>query len=185
MKVQYNLDGILTPSTEVEIGGSIYFIKNVYSSYYQLDMVLIEGGRLCVYYKTTDSLPQNLMVRRNYVKLYPHIGSVGMVILQNDAHDHVDADVTYDLVTCEPDETGKAYFHHRRYKASIRVVTISRRTPAIALCAKCASLASSTRLTTESIQSKFTVQDLTVNPSLSKQRRGRLNARGLSFILVS
>ncbi len=119
MKVQYNLDGILTPSTEVEIGGSIYFIKNVYSSYYQLDMVLIEGGRLCVYYKTTDSLPQNLMVRRNYVKLYPHIGSVGIVILQNDAHDHVDADVTYDLVTCEPDEMGKAYFHHRRYKATV------------------------------------------------------------------
>jgi hypothetical protein len=121
MKVHYNLDGLLTPSTEVEIGGSIYFSRNIYSSYYELDTVVIEGGRLCVYFETTDCLPDNLKVRRNYIKLYPRIGSVGMVIMQKFARDDTGAnmDIVYDVVTCEPDESNEARFHHRRYVANI------------------------------------------------------------------
>ena len=119
MKVQFSLDGMLTPNTEVEIGGSIYFLKNHYSPYYQLDLVVIEGGRLCLYFRTTDDIPQNLMVRRNYIKLYSHVGSVGLVVLSKDTHGHDDAELTYDVVTCEPDEDGRAVFHHRRFEATI------------------------------------------------------------------
>lgn len=71
MKVQYNIDGMHNPGTEVEIGGTIYFTRNHYSRLYRLGMVVIEGGRLCLYFSTGDDLPGNLVARRHYMKLYP------------------------------------------------------------------------------------------------------------------
>lgn len=120
MKVQYNIDGMHNPGTEIEIGGTIYFTRNHYSQLYSLDMVVIEGGRLCLYFGTGDDLPGNLVARRHYMKLYPRTGSVGMTIMQLNQHENVSGDVVYDIVTSETDPaTAKPRFRHRRYEAAI------------------------------------------------------------------
>ena len=90
MKVQYNIDGMHNPGTEIEIGGTIYFTRNHYSQLYGLDMVVIEGG------------------------------SVGMTIMQLNQHENVSGDMVYDIVTSETDPaTAKPCFRHRRYEAAI------------------------------------------------------------------
>ncbi|MBQ8156812.1 hypothetical protein IJ102_00205 [Candidatus Saccharibacteria bacterium] len=118
MEVRYHIDGLNAPDTDLDVRGSVYFIGNPYSHYYSLQMVIIEKEQLCLYFGTTESLPENLHAQQHSIKLRPKAGKVGLVVRSIETRGDCN-DVVYDMVTSEQSANGKHCFRYRRYEAAI------------------------------------------------------------------
>ena len=120
MKSSSILRGLHDPTTVAEISGSIYFHRNPHSDHYAIETVVIENGRLCVYYEADDKLPENLVpTRRPYIKLDPNLDAVQLIIKEYEPVQQGSTPVYFYVVTCCYTPAQGKYFRFRKYKADL------------------------------------------------------------------
>ncbi|MBO4855152.1 hypothetical protein J5500_01950 [Candidatus Saccharibacteria bacterium] len=108
------------PSTMIEVYGPIYFHRNPHSNNYSIETVVIEDGRLCVYYDTNvDMLPERLAAaKHNYVKVSPS-RAVQLVIKEHEPVESGSTHVAYYVVCCLNTPARGDYFRFRKYEADL------------------------------------------------------------------
>ncbi len=119
MKVSYILRGLHDPSTVVEIAGSVYFHKNYHFDYYKLDTVVLEGGRLCLYFNTENVPPSLSGDKRHYIKLEPNLESVELVIKEYEPVKSGTTRVVFHIVSSLYAPASGKYFRYRKYEADL------------------------------------------------------------------
>ena len=119
MDVSYILRGLHDPHTVVEITGSVYFHNNSHTCYYKIDTVVLEGGRLCIYYNTED-VPESLARdKRHHIKVEPNIESVEFVLKEYEPVKEGTAHVVFYIVTSLYTPASGQYFRYRKYEADL------------------------------------------------------------------
>ena len=80
MEVNFCIEGLNDPSTKLELGGSVYFMRNLVDSNYKLVRANIEFGKLCLEFEPRDRRFTGIIADRHYVNLEPNPGVVGLRI---------------------------------------------------------------------------------------------------------
>lgn len=73
LSIYYFIGGLADPSVHIEVGGSVYFSKNIGEPNYHLDSIRMRGETLEMLFTPDIGLPDALRTARpNYLRFYPH-----------------------------------------------------------------------------------------------------------------
>ncbi len=80
MKTSFSINGLHDPSTKIELGGSVYFMRNPMDHSYEITHACIDFGKLSMSFEPLDRSCTDILADRFFIKLEPGKGMVGLRI---------------------------------------------------------------------------------------------------------
>lgn len=117
MVTNFALSGLNQPSVKLELGGSVYFMRNLRDCNYEIVRAAFCDGKLCMDFKPRKdaNLPERIVAKRNYINLEP---SEGICLRIKAVEEYGDmAYVTIFIVTSTYNPNGYMQFSMKKFES--------------------------------------------------------------------